>query len=254
MSENSQLEELEKQIEEYEAQLKTVNAALQDEPDLQELLVVKQNLIDVLKSTKELLKLKKEQAKVKYLNIQELATERGFYQGLQVEAKWSQDNEWYKATITSITEDGFGVTFSEYGNVEIVAPDDVRHRKQVEVLVVEADEPQRSTAPSQLVVNKQKGDLVIPPSLKILPTDSEAVRKQKKKRIKALKSQYRSQKMDEERNKRKKDWQDFQKHGKSKKQKTGPSIFQSPDSVQGKVGVTGSGKRMTETKTVKYEP
>jgi len=100
----------------------------------------------------------------------------------------------------------------------------------------------------------KKGDLVIPPSLKILPTDSEAVRKQKKKRIKALKSQYRANKMDEERNKRKRSWQDFQKHGRTKRHRAGPSIFQSPDSVQGKVGVTGSGKGMTETKTMKYEP
>jgi survival-of-motor-neuron-related-splicing factor 30 len=239
MSEQTSIEELEKQIEEYEAQLKAVNAALQDEPDLPELMTVKQNLLDVLKSTKELLKLKREEAKVKYTNIHPLAAARGLFTGMQCEAKWSQDDNWYKATITSISEYGFGVTFSEYGNVEVVAPDAVRPRPQMEVVVVDVDQPQRPTAPSQIAVN-QKGELVIPPSLKILPTDSEAIRKQKKKRIKALKSQYRSQKMDEERNKRKRSWQDFQQHGRTKRHRAGPSIFQSPDSVQGKVGVTGA--------------
>jgi len=57
------------------------------------------------------------------------------------------------------------------------------------------------------------------------------------------------------RNKRKASWQDFQNKGKvNKKAKKNESIFQSPDTIEGKVGVIGSGKKMTEFTLQKYEP
>jgi len=254
MTEDGQsIEELEKQVEEYQAQLKTVNAALQDEPDLEELLTVKQNLIDVLKSTKDLLQLKREQSRVKYTNIQEIAAERGLFMGMQCEAKWKEDGVWYKAILNNMTENGFGVSFTEYGNTDVLPPDCVRPRKKLEVVVLDDNEDAAKAKEAAIAVNN-KGELVIPTSLKIHPTDTESVRKTKKKRIKALKSTYRMQKLEGERNKRKATWQDFQKHGKTKRARKSSSIFQSPDSVTGKVGVTGSGKGMTDFKAQKYEP
>jgi len=81
------------------------------------------------------------------------------------------------------------------------------------------------------------------------------MRKMKKKGIKALKSEHRKIVAEEQRNKRKASWQDFQNKGTSnKKTKKDGSIFQSPDTIEGKVGVVGSGKKMTEFKFQKYEP
>ena len=60
----------------------------------------------------------------------------------------------------------------------------------------------------------------------------------KRKKIKRIKSTHRQKLREEESNKRKNNWQEFMKAG-FKRQKR--SIFASPDSVDGRVGVTGSG-------------
>jgi len=98
----------------------------------------------------------------------------------------------------------------------------------------------------------------IPKSLKILPTDSEEVRQHKRKRIRIIKAQFRKKKMEEDRTDKKNAWKEFTaKSTSSKKLKTGfltgrlnkESIFKSPDSVGGKVGVVGSGKALTPSPT-----
>jgi len=252
MAEEQTVEELEKQIEEYKSQLEIVNAALKEEPDSEEFSGVRKSLQDVLKITHDLLFLKRETQAPKYEDIQEIATKRGVYIGMQCEALWG-DGKWYKAVVSNMTEYGFGVTFSEYNTTEVVPPESVRPRKKIDVVVLESGQPPKASTGSSIVVTS-KGELVVPNSLKILPTDSEAVRKTKKKRLKRLKSQYRLKKAEEERNTRKRSWQVFQSQGKTKRARKGPSIFQSPDSVSGKVGVTGSGKGMTEYTAQKYEP
>jgi len=209
-------------------------------------------LIDVLKITKDLLSLKKETQVPKYDDIQELASKKGIYIGMQCEAMWI-DGEWYKAVVNNMSVYGIGVTFTEYNTSEVVPPDNVKPRRKLDVVVLDGGKNQKNFSSSSIILNP-KGELVVPNSLKILPTDSEAIRKTKKKRLKHLKSQYRIQKAEEDRNTRKRSWQSFQDKGKTKKVRKGPSIFQSPDSVSGKVGVTGSGKGMTEYTTQKYEP
>eukprot|EP01125_Pyxidicula_operculata_P001782 TRINITY_DN11620_c0_g1_i1.p1 TRINITY_DN11620_c0_g1~~TRINITY_DN11620_c0_g1_i1.p1 ORF type:complete len:272 (+),score=63.96 TRINITY_DN11620_c0_g1_i1:32-847(+) len=246
--EESTIEELEKQIEEYESQLSMINAALKEDPDSEEFRTIKKDMIEVLNITKDMLQIKKESNKPKFNNIQDVAAEKGIYVGYKCEAKWSMDGQWYKAVVTGISDAGIGVTFSAYGNSETVPPENIRERKKLDVVVVESGEKLEGAA---IHVSKS-GELIVPSSLKILPTDSEAVRKSKKKRIKHLKSQYRLQKNEEDQNKRKASWQDF-KDNPNKKRKT-ESIFKSPETVTGKVGVTGSGKGMTEFNTVKYEP
>jgi len=119
----------------------------------------------------------------------------------------------------------------------------------------------------------------VPEHLIPKPSDSEKIRDQKKKKIKQLKSLHRKRKVEEERDDRKNSWLTFQKkslggdkkstssssssshtssHSSSGSSSSGGvvpgggvkrlkrSIFASPDSVEGKVGVTGSGKPMTQ--------
>lgn len=54
------IEDLEKQLTEYNAQLEMVEGAIRDDPTSTEFGEIKKNLIDVMKSTKELLLMKKE--------------------------------------------------------------------------------------------------------------------------------------------------------------------------------------------------
>jgi len=180
------IENLTKQLQDYESQLAIVETALNEDPTQEEFRQVKSNLVDVIKITKDLLEIKKEaeaQNKPTYPNIHEVATARGIFVGMQVEAVW-EDGGWYKASVTSISIDGIGVTFSEYGNVATVAPDQVRPRKAHDVIVVDAKTTGSNTYSSKntLVVDKHTGELVLPTSLRITPTDSEQVRKMKKKR------------------------------------------------------------------------
>jgi hypothetical protein len=95
----------------------------------------------------------------------------------------------------------------------------------------------------------------IPEHLKILPTDSEEVKAAKKKKLKTLKFQQRNQKQEIERSVKQSEWLSFQNTLGSQR-KVGflsstkkNSIFKSPDTVEGKVGVTGSGKAMTTFST-----
>jgi hypothetical protein len=247
-------------LEEYESQLELVQNALIEDPNQVEFQQVKTNLIDVIKITNDLLAIKMESieqnSRPNYSNIHEIATSRGIYVGMQVEAKW-EDGEWYKGLVTAISTLGITVTFSEYGNIATVSPDQVRPRKAHDVIVVDAKASGGQTYSSKntLVVDKHTGELILPTSLKITPTDSVQVRKMKKKGIKSLKNEHRKIQAEEQRNKRKAQWQDFQNKGKvSKKAKKSDSIFQSPDTIEGKVGVVGSGKKMTEFKVQKYEP
>jgi len=250
--------EIQKQIAEYQSQLDVVESALVEDPNQPEFVAVRNGLLDVLTITKDLLQLKKEtEVQIPtYHNLVEVANSRGIYVGMKCEAIWNEDKNWYKATVNSISEKGFSVTFQEYGNTQNVGPDAIRHIKVQDVVMVEhTKKGGQVTSKNVLVVDKDTGELVLPANLKILPTDPEHIRKNKRKGTKALKSEQRKIVTEDTRNKRKNDWDTFQKKGKvsAKKIKT-ESIFQSPETVDGKVGVTGSGQKMTSFSTQKYEP
>lgn len=97
----------------------------------------------------------------------------------------------YKATVTSISPKGFGVLFTDYGNSETVGPDDIKEVKSTDVVLVDASKSQQASVKTAtqttLVIDKRTGNLVIPQTLKVLPTDPEPVKKQKQKARKALK-------------------------------------------------------------------
>merc|ERR1712216_662563 len=92
----------------------------------------------------------------------------------------------------------------------------------------------------------------VPDTLKLLPTDTDAVKVQKRKKIKQIKSHNRSVEKDLLQNRRQNNWMSFQSKGAKKKvvgkfvgrQKN--SMFQTPEGDTGKVGVVGSGRPMTE--------
>ena len=88
--------------------------------------------------------------------------------------------------------------------------------------------------------------------LRLQHTDSEQERLRKRRKVKALKQKIKQKEQDEARDSQKNSWLAFQNKGAkrkvvgSMKASRKESIFASPDTVDGKVGVTGSGKDMTE--------
>lgn len=160
--------------------------------------------------------------------------------GFKCEGQFSGDGNWYPVQIEEITEFGYKVTFPDYGTSEELPIQYLR------LLAKKKIREQKISATS--------GHMEIPEHLVIKPTDTEAEKAKKKKRIRAIKSHNRMNAFDEERKTKQSGWQGFQKkltkkrvhgsmHQLAKKKK---SIFASPDDVEGKVGVVGSGKKMTD--------
>lgn len=116
-------------------------------------------------------------------------------------------------------------------------------------------------------------DFPTPAHLVVLPTDSEAVRQGKVKKLKKLKFDHKKAFEEQESNKRKSSWQDFKAGktmtpggggaaGANKRQKLnsglvglkklqGTSMFATSDAPDAVVGVVGSGRGMTENATIK---
>jgi len=157
--------------------------------------------------------------------------------GMNVQARYSVDRKIYTAKIDSMTPFGAKVTFSDYGNEEEVPFQWIKFF------------PKKSKKRKSAAEEEQL--LEIPEHLKIVSTDTEAVKKRKQKRIKSIKSKNRFTKMAIAQRSKMNSWQSFQTKNKRKKTKGSlqnmrkVSIFKSPDTIDGKVGVTGSGKGMT---------
>ena len=105
------------------------------------------------------------------------------------------------------------------------------------------------------------GEFQFPEHLRQKRSDTDKVKLQKKKKVKALKYNYKQKLIEQESKSRQSTWTDFT--NKAVKQKAGhfafnkdkESMFKSPDTITGKVGVIGSGNTMTdyEANKIKYQ-
>lgn len=159
--------------------------------------------------------------------------------GQLCQARFAADGTWYASKIDSVSERGCMVTFTEYGNQEEVPFAWVKHAEE------KATKKQKRKA-------KRDGLIQIPTSLHILPTDSEADKKRKHKRVKVIKNKNKRKILEVANKKKQNSWLKFHKKTKGKRIKGSmnslrkKSIFASPDSLEGRVGVTGSGQGMTD--------
>ncbi|CAN1147416.1 Survival of motor neuron-related-splicing factor 30, partial [Linum perenne] len=199
------------------------------------------------------------QSKVFFLLYQELTDNADpherFPVGSRVQAVYSEDGEWYDGTVEAITPNGYYVAYDGWGNKEEVDPDNVR---PVETnALVEAERVAEATklAIKRKIAQAASVDFqsrTLPAKLRIEPDDPEDVKATKRKKIHAFKSKMRVEQLEVAQNKRQNAWQQFQTtKGKTKKVgffsgRKRESIFKSPDDPHGKVGVTGSGKGLTE--------
>ncbi|KAL3843633.1 hypothetical protein ACJIZ3_001036 [Penstemon smallii] len=178
--------------------------------------------------------------------------------GTKVQAVWSEDGEWYNGTVEALTPNGYYIRYDGWGNREEVDPDNVRpiqegtpdpllEAEKVAVATKEALKRKIAQAAS-----KDFESWTVPQKLQIDPNDPEDVKATKKKKIHAFKSKMRLEEKEVTQNKRQNAWQQFQTtKGRAKKigffsGRKRESIFKSPEDPFGKVGVTGSGKGLTE--------
>ncbi|XP_047971660.1 survival of motor neuron-related-splicing factor 30-like isoform X1 [Salvia hispanica] len=273
------IEELAANLSTYEEQLQQVRKLLKDDPKNSEFLDMEKELAEVIALTEELLTTAKQNdgsselvngtsgeaspdlqlSGITFDKPRTTAIDGNkFPLGTKVQAVWSEDGEWYDATIDSHTPNGYYVTYDGWGNKEEVDPDNVRSIQEgtadplleaEKIAVATKEALKRKIAQS---ASKDFEAWTVPAKLQIDRNDPEDVKATKRKKIHAFKSKMRMEEKEVTQNKRQNAWQQFQTtKGKAKKVgffsgRKRESIFKSPDDPFGKVGVTGSGKGLTE--------
>nr|CAI5844514.1 unnamed protein product [Callosobruchus analis] len=235
------------ELQNYQLQLQQVEAALLTDPDNQELQKLKIDLEEVIELSLDL-KNKAEEAanQPEYtdpvgvpeddeitkslLAVEEFVAKnrakKMWRVGDACMAKWSDNGQYYEARIDAINPDGqVNVTFEAYKNRGVTTLSELREFTGQKRVLTEAEKMKKARL-----------------------HDKEYLKKKK------LKKQQRYKEMEEEREQDKKKWLAFaSKAIKNKKSglKT-KSIFASPESVNGRVGIGTcgmSGKPMTEFTT-----
>ncbi|XP_009341382.2 survival of motor neuron-related-splicing factor 30 isoform X1 [Pyrus x bretschneideri] len=272
------IQELTSSLSTYKDQLHQVKELLADDPANSEYADMARELNEVIALTEELLATAKQNqnsglgfgtsdsASPSLPQTQRNENDSGnisiyhdkFPVGTKVQAVWSEDGEWYDATIESLTPNGYFVTYESWGNKEEVDPDNVRPIQEGAVnALLEAERVAEATkqALKRKIAQAASVDFQsrsLPAKLRIEPDDPEDVKITKRKKIHAFKSKMRMEQLEVTQNKRQNAWQQFQTtKGKTKKigffsGRKRESIFKSPEDPFGKVGVTGSGKGLTE--------
>ncbi|PON66628.1 Survival motor neuron [Parasponia andersonii] len=266
------IEELASNLSTYKDQLHQVKQLLADDPGNSEYADMERELNEVIALTEELLVTAKQNensgsntspgfAQCNWNEKDSLSIsdqQEKFPVGTKVQAVWSEDGEWYDATIEALTPIGYYVSYDEWGNKEEVDPDNIRPIPEGTVnALLEAERVAEATkqAIKRKIAQAASVDFqlrTLPAKLRIEPDDPEDVKATKRKKIHAFKSKMRFEQLEVTQNKRQNAWQQFQS-AKGKTKKVGffsgrkrESIFKSPDDPFGKVGVTGSGKGLTE--------
>ncbi|XP_065843658.1 survival of motor neuron-related-splicing factor 30-like [Oscarella lobularis] len=233
----------------HKAQLKQVEAALAADPKNDELLKLKSNIEEVIKLTQDLVQLNSTtpsaaaaaslaQTNEDASSATSAVASTGIWSvGSLCQAVWSKDGQYYDSQITAITGDGTcSVSFAGYDFLERVQLASLRPRRE------QLGSRKRHAAEEGIKYQHQSKSRA----------KREAEKEHKKK--KALKKAEKMKVIEDELGKEQGRWKSFS--GKSVKQKGGflsskqkRSIFASPDSVTGRVGVgtcgTG-GKEMTQ--------
>jgi len=161
-------------------------------------------------------------------------TESNVFVGFKGQCKFGADQLYYDAEVTEVTRYGAKVIYPQFGNAEEVPLAYLRPLKQKQNVSADG--------------TKLPKPLKIPDNLIITDRDTEEEKNRKRKKIKAIKSKNRIIAKETEQTVVQQSWQKFVAKG-SKKSLVGlktSSIFSTTDSVDSRVGVTGSGKGLTE--------
>ncbi|XP_073028435.1 uncharacterized protein [Primulina eburnea] len=279
-AEEVNFQELVSNLSTYKQQLQQVQQLLDDHPKNSEYVDMEKELVEVIELTEELLATAKqsdsysgvgtgistEPSSASHFSGSSSDLKSGsrteivhkFRVGTKVQAVWSEDGEWYDGTIEGHTVNGYYICYEGWGNKEEVDPDNIRSiQEDTADPLLEAEKVAVATkeALKRKIAQAAAKDFqswTVPEKLQINVNDPEDVKAAKRKKIHAFKSKMRLEEKEVTQNKRQNAWQQFQTtKGRAKKVgffsgRKRESIFKSPDDHFGKVGVTGSGKGLTD--------
>ncbi|KAF7221307.1 survival of motor neuron-related-splicing factor 30 [Nothobranchius furzeri] len=227
-------EDLSKQLSSYKAQLQQVEVALSTDQGNEDLRKLQKDLQEVIDLTKDLITSQPPDASSSTSGSDTVPVKKTWKVGDKCLALWSQDGQVYEAEIEEVDRENgtAAVTFSGYGNAEVIP---LHNLKAVE---------ERKLTEEDILKSKSKKEQI-------------AEQREYKKK-KAQKKVQRMKELEQEREEQKSKWQQFNNkaYSKNKKGQVKRSIFASPESVNGKVGVGTCGiadKPMTQyNDTSKY--
>uniref|UniRef100_A0A1A8GXR3 Survival of motor neuron-related-splicing factor 30 n=1 Tax=Nothobranchius korthausae TaxID=1143690 RepID=A0A1A8GXR3_9TELE len=227
-------EDLSKQLSSYKAQLQQVEVALSTDQENEDLRKLQKDLQEVIDLTKDLITSQPPDASSSTSSSDTVPVKKTWKVGDKCLALWCQDGQVYEAEIEEVDRENgtAAVTFSGYGNAEVIP---LHNLKAVE---------ERKLTEEDILKSKSKKEQI-------------AEQREYKKK-KAQKKVQRMKELEQEREEQKSKWQQFNNkaYSKNKKGQVKRSIFASPESVNGKVGVGTCGiadKPMTQyNDTSKY--
>ncbi|KAI1793908.1 hypothetical protein LXA43DRAFT_884705 [Ganoderma leucocontextum] len=231
-------------LETYQVQLSQVELALSADPENAELISLRSELKELIDLTQ--VALDQQEASASSSKVVEASkkaaaaaalgasSSKALAAGDECLAKYSADGQWYPARIASVSGSAdnrqYSVVFKVYNNTELVGASQIK------------------PLPSSHNGSGASGSGGLAGSKRKLSKQEEEEREKKKKKNEK-KLEVRASKAKEQQEKQV-SWQKFAKKSEKKgihiAGVAGSSIFKTPDNPLGRVGVTGSGKGMTE--------
>ncbi|TEB34955.1 hypothetical protein FA13DRAFT_1625165 [Coprinellus micaceus] len=229
-------------LEEYQLQLNQVETALEADPDNAELASLRSELKQLIELTQSAIAQAEATAVSSSSKQKSNSTaaapstpQHAWSAGDDCLARYSGDGQWYPARITFVGGGSenrvYSIVFRGYNTTELV--------KSHELKPFSSSQAGGATGGGHGAGTKRK-----------LTKDEEEEREKKKKKNEkklAMKAEKAKEQQEKQHS-----WQKFAKKSEKKGQAahiagvTGKSIFKTPDNPLGRVGVTGSGRGMTE--------
>lgn len=113
---------------------------------------------------------------LKHLIVQDSLQPADVTVGTTCECKYSADQTYYDAVVTGITQYGYIVTYTKYGNSEEVPVEYLRPNFSLSKQDSSLTNSKATNDKSSSSAPKKSGIIPIPENLQILPTDTEEVR------------------------------------------------------------------------------
>lgn len=225
-------------VETYQAQLAQVEAALQSDPSNEGYESLRSELAELIELTKATLAQQEAATSSSKSEISRKAaaaaatasgSSKTFGAGDECLAKYSGDGQWYPARIASVggSSDNrvYSVVFKGYNSTELV------NSTQIKSIPANYQAPATTNGVKRKLTKVEEDE-----------REKKKKKNEKKLEVRAAKAKEQSEKQVT--------WQKFAKKSEKKgihiAGVAGTSIFKTPENPMGRVGVTGSGKGMTE--------
>lgn len=146
-------------------------------------------------------------------------TDKDLFKGMNLEAIYRLDGEYYKAEVINISKDYIEVLYLGYETIERLDYDMIRLVPSYKIENLKKKQEKDKEKLRKQDEDKEELRFIVPDSLKVTINDGEDERKLKKKKVNALKLSHKEKVFELVSNKKKENWLDFQVGFRGRKRK-----------------------------------